>query len=184
MAAAAESFSQNDQRPLKVYFQDEARFGRMRNPVRCWAPRTVRPSVPLQRVREYVHVYSAVCPSDGDSFSLILPFTNTDMMALFMGKFSEYTKDYRVVMAMDGASWHKAMILGTFENLRIIYQPPYSPEVNPAEHLWDHLREKYFDNRSWDSLNELEITLTRALCDVSLDKKVIQSLVGFHWAIF
>jgi len=71
-----------------VYFEDEARFGRMQNPVRCWAPGGFRPLVKLQRVREYTHVYSAVCPKNGDSFSLILPYANTDMMTIFFREFS------------------------------------------------------------------------------------------------
>jgi len=38
---------------LEVFFQDEARFGRMSNPARCWAPAGFHPIVPMQRVREY-----------------------------------------------------------------------------------------------------------------------------------
>ncbi|MFC1736570.1 transposase [Candidatus Hydrogenedentota bacterium] len=71
-----------------MYFQDEARFGRMHDPVRCWAPEGSRPSVRVQRIREYTHVYSAVCLADGDSFSLILPYVNTEMMSLFLKEFS------------------------------------------------------------------------------------------------
>ena len=96
MDAAAESFDKEDTRPLRVYFQDEARFGRMQNPVSCWAPEGFRPHVKLQRVREYTHVYSAVCPIDGDSFSLILPYANTEMMTIFLREFSEYSQNYRI----------------------------------------------------------------------------------------
>jgi len=181
--AAAESFAQEDTRPLKVYFEDEARFGRMQNPVRCWAPEGFRPCVKLQRVREYTHVYSAVCPKNGDSFSLILPYANTDMMTTFLREFSEYSKHFRVVMVMDGASWHKAKMLESFDNLRIIHQPPYSPEVNPVEHLWEHLREKYFRNGFRSSMDELENDLSNALLEVSKKTETIQKLVGFRWAI-
>lgn len=184
MEAAAESFVKEDKRPLRVYFQDEARFGRMQNSVSCWAPEGFRPSVKLQRVREYTHVYSAVCPIDGDSFSLILPYANTEMMTIFLRKFSEYSQNYRIIMVMDGASWHKAKKFELFDNIRIIYQPPYSPEVNPVEHLWEHLREKYFRNKYWSSMDKLENDLTNALFEVSKSKETIQNLVGFHWAIF
>jgi transposase len=181
--AAADTFDPEDSRPLKLFFQDEARFGRMTNPVCCWAPRGLRPIVPMQRIREYTHVYSAVCPADGEAFSLILPYANTEMMSLFLREFSEQFKDYRIVMAMDGAAWHRSKSLEEFENIHIIYQPPHSPEVNPAEHLWEHLREKYLSNRFWDTMDKLEEVLSNALAEASKMKDYIQSLVGFHWAI-
>lgn len=168
---------------MKVYFEDEARFGRMQNPVRCWAPRRFRPCIKLQRVREYTHVFSAVCPKTGESFSLILPYANTDTMTIFLREFSESQKRFRIVMAMDGAAWHKAKMLETFENLRIIHQPPYSPEVNPVEHLWEHLREKYFRNGYRYTMAELENDLSNALVEVTTRPEIIQKLAGFHWAI-
>ncbi|MCE7911196.1 MAG: hypothetical protein DCC43_03615 [Candidatus Brocadia sp.] len=106
-----------------MFFQDEARFGRMSNPARCWAPAGFRPIVPMQRVREYTYIYGAVCPADGDSFSLILPSANTEMMALYLREFSLFYKDYRIVMVMDGAPWHKAKDLEPFENIRIVFSP-------------------------------------------------------------
>jgi len=181
--AAAKTFRPDDTRPLKVFFQDEARFGRMYDPVYCWAPKRVRPRVPLQRIREYTHVYSAVCPKDGNSFSMILPYADTDMMRLFLREFTDYFRAYRVVMVLDGAAWHKGETLRAFDNLRLLYQPPHSPELNPAEHLWDHLRETYFGNRYWESLDDLEQALDTALREVMHNPYALQSIVGFHWAI-
>ena len=138
VASSVRTLAEEDTRPLKVFFQDEARFGRMSNPARCWASADFSPIVPMQRVREYTYIYGAVCPADGESFSLILPSANTEMMTLYLREFSLFYKDYRIVMVMDGSPWHKAKDLETFENIRIIFQPSYSPELNPAEHLWEH----------------------------------------------
>jgi hypothetical protein len=52
-------------RPARLMFEDEARFGRLREPQRCWAPKGVRPEVPAQIVREYEYAYAAVSPHDG-----------------------------------------------------------------------------------------------------------------------
>ncbi len=79
---------------------------------------------------------------------------------------------------------HKAKELELFDNIRIIHQPPYSPEVNPVEHLWEHIREKYFRNGFWLTMDELENDLINALIEVSKSKETIQKLVGFHWTIF
>ena len=86
-------------------------------------------------------------------------------------------------MVMDGASWHKSNVLDLFDNLRIIHQPPYSPEVNPVEHLWEHIREKYFRNGFRSSMDELESDLSNALLEITLDTETIQKLTGFYWTI-
>jgi hypothetical protein len=183
VAAAAESFPAEDPRPLKTFFQDEGRFGRMGDPARCWAPEGLRPVVKTQRVREYTQVFSAVCPNDGQSFSLILPFADTPAMQLFLEELSQQFKHYRLVLVMDQAAWHRSRELGEFENIRILFQPSHSPELNPVEHLWEHIREKYLRNESWSSMEELEQELERILKRIVESAETIQSLIGFHWAI-
>ncbi len=58
-------------------------------------------------------------------------------------------------------------------------QPPYSPEVNPVEHIWDELREKYFHNRVFPSLEPLIDVLCQGLNDLADDSKRLRSLTGF-----
>ncbi|WP_139176749.1 transposase [Nitrosospira multiformis] len=64
---------------------------------------------------------------------------------------------------LDGAGWHKSQEVELAENVRTLFLPPYSPELNPQEHVWDELREKFFHNRSFDSLDALETHLEKAL---------------------
>jgi transposase len=183
VATAGRSFPPEDIRPLKVFFQDEARFGRISDLFGCWAPEGVRPVVQAQIIRQYTHVFSAVCPHDGESFSLILPYADSEAMEIFMERLSEQYSEYRLILVMDQAAWHRTSNLKKFENIRIIYIPPYSPEVNPAEHLWEHIREKYLRNSSWLSMNALADVLENALVLVEKSKQIIQGLVGFHWTL-
>ena len=183
MEAAALTFAPEDQRPLKVFFQDEARFGRLSRPVPCWAPEGVRPEVPAQLVREFTYVYSAVCPETGDCFSLILPGSNTDLMQQFLDLYSLFYKSFRVVMVMDQAAWHTTGKLTLPENIRLHFLPPYSPELNPAEHLWDEVREKDFANRAWSSLEQVEDQLETSFHRLHRDKDRVRSLTGCPWAI-
>ncbi|MDR2835768.1 MAG: transposase [Bacteroidales bacterium] len=66
-------------------------------------------------------------------------------MANFVPKqtivFSSQFSDYQVVMAMDNASWHSSNIDKNIDNTVPFFQPPHSPEVNPAEHIWQYIRE-------------------------------------------
>jgi transposase len=183
VATATESFAREDTRPVKLLFQDEARFGRITDPAHCWAPKGVRPLVPTHIVREYTHVFSAVCPHDGESFSLILPYANTEAMKIFLQECSEYFKAYRVIMFMDKAAWHRSKDIGAYENIRIVYQPPYSPELNPGEHLWEYIRENYLRNCIWTTLDTLESMLERIMKTIMECAETIKTLVGFHWAI-
>ena len=69
---------------LKLFFQDEARFGRISQAIRCWSPIGKRPVVPSQMVREYTSAYGAVCPEDGAFVSLILPTMETVCLQRFL----------------------------------------------------------------------------------------------------
>lgn len=125
---------------------DEGRFGRLGEVKACWCPNNVRPTVPKQQVRQYTYAYAAVAPSLGKMTSLILPFSNTKMMNLFLKQVSIEFSEYLIIMQLDRAGWHRSNSLKIPENIRLIFQPPYSPELMPVEHLWDYIRENYFYN--------------------------------------
>jgi putative transposase len=159
--------------------QDEGCFGRISRVQRCWAPPGVRPHVAAQVVREYVYVYTAVAPMQGEMLSLILPEASTAMMNCFLEQVSQTFSKYFIVMQVDGAGWHRAHELVVPSNIRLIEQPPYSPEINPVEHIWDELREKYFHNRAFPSLEALIDVLCQGLNALADDKKRLRSLTGF-----
>lgn len=103
-----------------------------------------------------MYAYAAVCPALGKMTSLLLPYANTEMMSLFLEEVAQDFKDYFVVMLVDQAGWHMSNSLRVPENIRLIPQPSHSPELNPAEHIWDELREKNFPNKAFCSLKEVE----------------------------
>jgi transposase len=159
--------------------QDEGRFGRISRPHRCWAPPGIRPHAPAQLIRELVYVFAAVAPATGELISLILPESNTAMMNLFLEHVSRTLSKYFIVMQVDQAAWHSSSELVIPSNIRLIEQPPYSPEVNPAEHLWDELREKHLYNRAFSSLDELIEVLCQGLNALADDPASLRSLTGF-----
>ena len=89
-------------------FEDEARFGRMSDPIRCWAPSDCRPQVSTHRVRQYTHVFGSVCPQDGELISLILPDADTEAMSFYLAEVSRRHPDEHVLMFLDRAGWHQA----------------------------------------------------------------------------
>jgi len=164
-------------------FQDEARFGRI-NPVkRCWVPKGVRPHVPAQIVREYTYAYAAVSPHDGVLDSLILPWVETGIMSLFLAEVGRRHPNERILMFVDGAGWHKSKDLLVPSNLRLLPIPPYSPQLNPVEHIWDEIREKGFANKVFDSLDAVEDQLVDELSKLEKNQQTVASITGFDWII-
>jgi transposase len=168
-----------DCRPTLIMAQDEGCFGRINRLQRAWAPEHVRPQVPRQIVREYTYVYAAVAPEEGKMTFLILPYTNTEMMNLFLKQVSKDFSSYFIVMQVDQAGWHGSKDLVIPKNIRLIPQPSGSPELNPVEHLWDELREKYFANGYSESLDEVIQILCDGLMQLESDPKSIRSMTYF-----
>ena len=162
-------------------FMDEARFGRMNRPVRCWAPPGVRPVVECQTVREYTYAYGALCPQDGALDSLIMPTMHAECFELFCAEVSRRHPEELVVLVCDGAASHTAGELALPDNVRILTLPPYSPELNPTEQLWDLIRERRFANNAYDTLDEVEDHLAEELRALEAERATIQSLSSHPW---
>jgi len=135
-------------RPIRLMFQDEARFGRMVRIRRCWSPVPLRPIVDNGYERQFVYVYGAVCPAGGSLDWMICKEMNTDRMNQFLEQVSRAHSGEFIVMVVDGASSHRSRDLLVPENIRLHRLPGYSPELNPQEHVWDELRESYVRRNS------------------------------------
>ena len=164
-------------------FQDEARFGRINDVRRCWAPRPMRPLCKAMLTHEYTYAYAAVEAATGMMDALILPQVNTHCMQLFLDTVAARHPGEHIVMVLDGASWHSSKHLITPSNMRLLALPPYAPELNPVEHIWDELREKCFHNKVFNSIDALEDELAMALLAMENTPVVIASITRWPWII-
>ncbi len=162
-------------------FQDEGRFGLLGSPRRCWAPSPTRPVVGARLERQYIYAFAAVSPHDGVLDSLILPWVNAEAMSLFLAEVAGRHPGEFILMVMDQAGWHQANALVVPDSMRLVFLPPYSPELNPAEHLWKALREQDFGNEVFKNLDAVETTLAGGLRALEVDHDQTQSLTGFKW---
>ena len=164
-------------------FQDEARFGRLSDPRKCWAPAPLRPVVPVALVREYTYAYAAVTPADGTLDWMLAPKMNTINMSAFLNHVSQRHPDDFVVMVLDGASSHRSQDLRVPKNMATLRLPPYSPELNPAERLWDDIREKEFANRVFGSLGAAIAQAAIGLKRLENAPAALRSLTGWDWIL-
>jgi len=161
-------------------FQDEAGFGRINKPKNCWCPKGIRPSVPCHHIREHRYAYGAVEPLTGENFFLIMPRCDTVSMQLFLDELSkEYLDDY-TLLATDGARWHKSQSLKIPDNIKLIFIPPYTPEMNPIEQIWKELR-KSFKNECFKTLDDVVNRLCEAINLLTLN--IVKSITGRQWIL-
>ena len=146
-------------------------------------PQAGSPPLPSHGDTGYTYAYAAVSVRDGQLDTLILPHVNGPCMQIFLDEVASRHPSERIVMVLDGAGWHQSESLLLPPNLRVLKLPPYSPELNPVEHLWDDLREKSFCNNVFDSLDALENHLEVALRDMELDHHRVHSIVAWPWII-
>ena len=170
-------------RPIRLVFQDEARFGRMVRLRRCWAAMPSRPTVCNGYQRKFVYVYGAVSPLQGELDWMICGNMNTERMNEFIAQVSRAHPEDFIVMILDGASSHISKDLRIPENIRFHRLPSYSPELNPQEHVWDELREKEFPNRVFDSLDGVIHQLQSGLPRLAADKDSLRSLTAWPWIV-
>lgn len=168
-------------RRVRLMFQDEARFGRMVRIRRCWSPAPQRPVVDNGYEREFRYVYGAVSPLEGEMDWMICPAMNTEQMGVFLAQVSAAHPQDFIVMVVDGASSHVAKALVVPENIRLHRLPPYAPELNPQEHLWDEIREKEFPNRVFSDMAGVMQTLESGLPKLASDRARIQSICAWPW---
>ena len=162
-------------------FGDEAGFGRINKPKYCWCVKGSRPHVPCHHIREYRYAYGAVEPQCGENFFLVMPYCNTDCMNVFLRELSAAYPDDDILLALDGASWHKANGLQIPDNIELFFLPPYTPEMNPIEQIWAEIRKRGFRNEIFTSLEKVIDRLSQTIC--SLSCSTIMSITGRNWIV-
>jgi len=143
----------------------------------------MRPVVAVAIVREYIYAYGAVTPQDGALDWMLSAKMDTLNMGAFLDHVSNKHPDEFVLMVLDGAPSHRAHHLRVPDNMALVRLPPYSPELNPAERLWDDLREKEFANRVFDSLGAAIAQAARGLKRLENSPEALQSLTGWDWIL-
>lgn len=168
---------------LRVMFQDEARFGRINDPKRCWCRAKFRPAVGKQMVREYVYAYGAFSPKDGVADFLILPSMDTQSMNIFLAELSSRHINEFILLVCDQAPCHSKGALTIPKNISLLHLPPYSPQLNPSENMWEEIREKFFTNLVFDSIDAVMDKLEEAMIFYAKNEEVVKSITGFNWIV-
>lgn len=115
------------------------------------------------------YLYSAVNSKSGDSFSYLYSKVDTDCFNHFLQEFSQEHQGKEIIMIMDGAGWHKSHNLKMPKNIQKVLLPPYCPELNPVERLWQYIKNNTIKNKVFETIRELEDEVCRFVNELTKD---------------
>jgi hypothetical protein len=166
-----------------VWVFDEHRLGLQPILRKVWAKRGRRPIVPVQPRYEWLYLYGFVCPQSGQNYWLLLPKVNYLVFNLALAQWAKgigASPTRRKVLILDGASWHRGRKVEIPEGVHLIFLPPYSPELQPAERLWP-LSNEGIANRKFDSLAELEAVQSQWCLELAKRPAQVAALTSYSW---
>ncbi len=165
---------------MELWYQDEARVGQVGRTGRVWFERGVRPCGLKDMRHDAAWIFGAICPARDTGVALVLPDASTAaMQALIEELSSSLPADRHAVLVMDRAGWHTAKRLNWPENITPLHLPPYSPQLNPIERVWLHLRERYLSHRLYENYEEILDACCSAWTALLGDKGRIASIGGY-----
>ena len=136
-----------------------------------------------QLIREYIYLYGAVSPKNGCCVYLIMPTSNTACFQAFLQALARKFARQDILLVLDGAPNHRCGDLAVPANITLLYLPPYSPELNPKENLWDEIREKIFKNYALKSIRAVRAKLKQAILYIERNPKLVQSITSFPYIV-
>lgn len=167
---------------VEVFFGDEAGFEGDPRPRAKWVKRGTRPTQGYYGGHIRQNVVGAVNPESSQLVSLIVPHCDTEIFQAFldtMAAEAPATAGKRVVLVLDNASWHKAKAL-RWHHIEPVYLPPYSPDFNPIERLWQHLKGHYMAGYLTRSGQELGDKVYNSIRHLLGMPEVIRSVCRTH----
>jgi transposase len=180
LEARLEQLALPKDKPVKIWVADESRFGLHTHSRRCWALRGQRVVIPQQQRYEWEYVYGALEVLEGGAQFRFMPSVNLDFSRDFLRQIAASDPAAEHVVIQDQAGFHpRAGDAGLPERIHLLPLPPYSPELNPIEGLWDQVQDVTC-NRRHESLDALEETLTAALRPFWETPERVLSLIH-HW---
>ena len=164
---------------FNVYVQDESRFGLFTRNGKSLTAKGVKHICTYQNVFKSTYIFGAFSHYNGDSLLMELPYCNGENFQIFLNELSNKNPDEFKVVILDNGAFHKWKGLEIPENISLIFLPPYSPELNPAELVWLNMKRKT-TNIIYKTMEDLK----QAINDINenmINPKFILSLCRFSY---
>ena len=169
---------------VEIWFQDEARVGQKGSLSYVWAPVGSRPAMVRDNRHANAYIFGAICPARGVGAALILPTVNAECMNLHLAEIgAQVAPGCVAALICDGAGWHQTGgALKLPDNVVLVPLPPYAPELNPMENVWQFLRANKLCATVWDSYDAILDACAEAWNWFVNDPDRIKSIGTRDWA--
>ena len=165
---------------VRLFFQDESRFGLKTIKRRKITLKGCKPIGKIQQGYKNFYIYGVIEPETGENFFLEFSTVDKDCFQIFLSQLSkEYPEDFMVIV-IDGAGFHSTKGFKVPENIQLIKLPPYSPELNPIERLWQDMKDK-LAWKIYSTLSELEDDVAKIIR--TLSKEEIRSISLYDYIL-
>lgn len=166
--------------PVQVFAHDESRLGLQTIRRRRITARGVKPQGTVQRDYANCWLYGSIAPTTGERFFLLLPTLEADQMQIFVDEFAKAHPTTFNVLLMDNSGAHTAKRLKLPLNVGIVFQPAANPELNPAERVWQDLKEQL----AWLTFADLD-TLEQEIVDRvnAYEAATLSSLTSYPYLV-
>lgn len=161
---------------VNIYFEDESRLGLLTILRRVLTRKGIKPIAPYQHKFDNLYLFGAFSPINGDNYLLEMPTCNTETFQVFIDQFSLQKPHEFKIIVLDNGAFHHARRLIIPPNIALIFLPPYSPELNPAEKIWRFIKD-HLSMTIHKDLSELQKHLSQILHDCLTDD-IVKSICG------
>lgn len=127
------------------------------------------------------YLYGAFSPITGDKFLLELPQCNSELFQIYLDEFSNFNKDEFKIVVLDNGAFHKATKLQIPQNIALLFLPPYSPELNPAEKIWARYK-RAFSNKFFTDLDQVSEFIRSETEHLSFN--IVRSICSYPYVFF
>ena len=157
-------------------FQDETRYGLMTGLKKIITAKGVKAKVKYQHGYQYLWIWGSFSPLTGDAFYWETPIVNNNIFESYLKALSDRTPKKYIILVIDNAGFHASKNITIPENIKLLRIPPYAPELNPAEKVWQYMKNKVAMKFN-ETIEHLQQRLTLLIND--MDEKLIMSITGY-----
>lgn len=149
---------------------------------RVWARKGERPQAVVAQRYQWFYVCTFVEPESGANLSLLVDGMDTEVMGWVLKEFRAWAGEGEgeAWVVLDRAGWHTSGRLEVPEGIRLVFLPPYSPELQPAERVWPLVNEAVA-NRYFETLEEMMGVVAERCQVLSADPATVRRHTLFHW---
>jgi len=136
-----------------------------------------------RRQYKWAYLFTLVRPSTGETVNLVGSTVSAIIMSAMLKLFAEEAGIgplRRAVLVLDGAGWHTAGDLVVPEGVHLVFLPPYSPELQPAERIWPLINEE-IANRTFAELPELMTAIDSRCAHLPGHREEVRNRTCYHW---